>query len=457
MKDLYLLFSNYLSSDEIIDDATKIDSLLRDKRGRFYGRADIVLQPSSVESVKTIVKLCNQYAISITPQGGNTGLCGGAVPDGGVLLSMSRLNRIIKISPDDNSITVEAGATLYQVQQAALAVDRFFPLSLASEGSCQIGGNIACNAGGINVLRYGTMRALVLGLEVVLPDGSVVSHLSPLYKNTTGLDIQQLFIGSEGTLGVITAATLKLFNQPLETQTLWAACNNIEQCIELFHFLQKQSSGSLKSFELIGKNALLISLNDLQQKSPIEDYENNWHILCELEKYISIDSLPESLYKNGFRNIVFAQNDTQSKQWWRLRENISEAQKRYGVSIKHDIALPIGNLSDFISENSRHLQDLYPEIQLVVFGHLGDGSLHYNVFLQDMLDDRVYQHEDAINQLVYQDVFVHQGTCAAEHGIGLLKRNWLGNMKTSQELSLMCAIKQQLDPKNIMNPNKVYP
>ncbi|MBR7059358.1 MAG: FAD-binding oxidoreductase [Neisseriaceae bacterium] len=457
MNDLYLLFSDYLSSDEIIDDSSKVDSLLRDKRSRFYGRADIVLQPSSVASVQTIVKLCNQYAISITPQGGNTGLCGGAVPDGGVLLSMSRLNRIVNISPADNSITVEAGVTLYQVQQAAISVGRFFPLSLASEGSCQIGGNIACNAGGINVLRYGTMRALVLGLEVVLPNGEIVSHLSPLYKNTTGLDIQQLFIGSEGTLGIITAATLKLFYQPLETQTLWASFNNIEQCIELFHFLQKHSSGRLKSFELIGKNALLISSNDLQQAPPIIDSQDNWHILCELEKSISIDSLPESLYENGFRNIVFAQNEMQSKQWWCLRENISEAQKRYGVSIKHDIAVPIGQLSDFICKNSQRLQELYPESKLVVFGHLGDGSLHYNVFLSNALGNEIYQYENAINQLVYQDVFAHDGTCAAEHGIGLLKRNWLCNMKTEQELSLMRAIKHQLDPNNIMNPNKVYP
>ena len=340
------------------------------------------------------------------------------------------------------------------MQQAAKNAGLFFPLSLASEGSCQIGGNIAANAGGINVLRYGTMRDLVLGLEVVLPNGEIISSLQPLHKNTAGLDFKHLFIGSEGTLGIITAATLKLFFLPQQVETLWASCANINECINLLNILQKHSSGCLKSFELISHTALNISANDLHTTPPTNAA---WHILCEWEKTQNTERLPETLLQHGFEHILIAQNEQQRQNWWRLRENISAAQKRRGVSIKHDIALSIAALADFVAACEKNIQAAFANAQIVLFGHLGDGSLHYNIFLPDYPDKSVYQFENQINSIVYQAVLQHNGTIAAEHGVGILKKHWLKNMRNASELALMQAIKQHLDPYGIMNPHKVYP
>ena len=454
MKSLFDLFSSHLSVDEMVRDDNKIASLLLDRRERYKSRADIVLSPTSTQSVQNIMRICSQHKISVVPIGGNTGLCGGATIDGGVLLSLEKLNQIKPVNTADRCITVGSGSLLYQVQQAAENAGLFFPLSLASEGSCQIGGNIAANAGGINVLRYGTMRDLVLGLEVVLPNGELISQLSPLHKNTAGLDIKQLFIGSEGTLGVITAATLKLFPKPQAVETLWADCYSIDDCIKLLNLLQKHSSGSLKSFELISHAALMVSANDLRTTPPTNAA---WHILCEWEKTNHTDRLPETLLQHGFEHILIAQNETQRQNLWRLRENISAAQKRRGVSIKHDIALPIFALADFVEQSETAIKNAFPNAEIVLFGHLGDGSLHYNIFLPDYPDETAYQFENQINSIIYKIVLQKGGTIAAEHGVGVLKKHWLKNMRNASELALMQAIKQHLDPDNIMNPNKVYP
>lgn len=454
MMSLFDLFASHLSADEIVRDDDKISALLLDRRERYQSRADIVLSPISTQSVQNIMRICSAHKIPVVPIGGNTGLCGGATIDGGVLLSLDKFNQINPVNTADRCITVGSGCLLYQVQQAAKDAGLFFPLSLASEGSCQIGGNIAANAGGINVLRYGTMRDLVLGLEVVLPNGELISQLSPLHKNTAGLDLKHLFIGSEGTLGVITAATLKLFPQPQETQTLWADCVSIEECINLLNLLQKHSSGTLKSFELISHTALMISAQDLHIKPPTNA---KWHILCEWEQTHASDRLPETLLQHGFEHILIAQNVSQRQQWWRLRENISAAQKRRGVSIKHDIAVPIYALADFVAACEKNIQAAFSNAEIVLFGHLGDGSLHYNIFLPDNTDNSAYQFENQINSIVYQAVLQHNGTIAAEHGVGVLKKHWVAKMRSSAELALMKAIKQHLDPLNIMNPNKVYP
>ncbi|WP_373741766.1 FAD-binding oxidoreductase [Neisseria sp.] len=433
-------------------------SLLTDQRRRFTGRADIIVMPDSTAQIQKLMRFCTEHRIPVTPQGGNTGLCGAAVPDGGVLLNLSKLNRIRTISTADNSITVEAGAVLQNVQNAARRVGRLFPLSLASEGSCQIGGNIACNAGGLNVLRYGSMRDLVLGLEVVLPDGTLVSHLEPLHKNTTGYDLRHLFIGSEGTLGIMTAATLKLFALPQTTATAWVGLDSIEAATALLSAVQSRFAERLCSFELVSRFALDLSSAFSGIRQPVEA---QWHVLIELS-----DSLPDSnldalladfLMENHMENSVIAQSETERQQLWTLRENISAAQRKLGTSIKHDIATPIERVAEFVNNCGRDLQRQYPGIEIVVFGHLGDGSLHYNTFFADVLDNDVYRFEDAVNAAVYRHVLACGGTIAAEHGIGMIKNHWLPEVRSEAEITLMRAVKTHLDPHNIMNPGKLLP
>ena len=443
-----------LHEDEILRDA---DALLTDQRRRYTGKAALVLRPQSTESVQKIMRFCFANRIPVTPQGGNTGLCGAAVPQGGVLLNLGRLNRIRSISAADNAVTVEAGCILQNVQQAAAAAGRLFPLSLASEGSCQIGGNIACNAGGLNVLRYGTMRNLVLGLEVVLPDGSLVSQLAPLHKNTTGYDLKQLFIGSEGTLGVITAATLKLFALPQSDATAWVGTAGIGDAVRLLALVRDRFGERLSSFELVSRYALELSASFSSLKAPADA---DWHVLIELT-----DSLPqqdlgallaEVLLENGFDNAVLAQSEQERRELWTLRENISAAQRSLGASIKHDIALPIARVPEFADACSHELSARFAGIKIVLFGHLGDGSLHYNTFLPGHLDNSVYEAEAAINETVYRHVLALDGTIAAEHGIGSLKKHWLPQVRSAEEMALMRAVKQHLDPQNLFNPGKIF-
>ena len=338
----------FLSDAEIIE---ADDAFLLDQRRRYRGRADWVVQPASVENVQRVMRFCFEHGIAVTPQGGNTGLCGAAVPDGGLLLSLSRLNRIRSISLADNAITVDAGAVLQNVQQAAAEAGRLFPLSLASEGSCQIGGNIACNAGGLNVLRYGTMRDLVLGLEVVLPNGELISHLPPLHKNTTGYDLRHLFIGSEGTLGIITGASLKLFAQPQTTETAWVGVARISQAVELLTLMQTEFAERLCSFELVSRFALDLSADFSKIAGPVDA---PWHVLLELTDSVARDDLgdllAEFLLAHGFDNAVLAQSESERQNLWTLRENISASQRNLGASIKHDIAVPIERVTVIIQQ-----------------------------------------------------------------------------------------------------------
>lgn len=430
---------------------------LIDQRQRYTSEA-IVVQPKTVEQIQAIVRFCNTHKISLTPQGGNTGLVGGSYATEGIILNLSKLNRIRHLNLSDNTITVEAGCILQNVQLAAEQAQRFFPLSLASEGSCQIGGNIACNAGGLNVVKYGTMRQLVLGLEVVLPNGELISQLHPLHKNTTAYELKHLFIGSEGTLGIITAATLQLFAPAQTTETIWVGVEHIHQATHLLQIIQNQFAERVCSFELISNFALQLSAQYSHLNPPLQA---NWHILIELT-----DSLPQAplaeaitdlLIQHQFDNALLAQSEQQRKELWTLRENISPAQKALGVSIKHDIATPIEEVADFVQNCEQALQHHFPNIQIVVFGHLGDGSLHYNTFLPTQTDSSVYEKEEAINTIVYQQIQKHKGTIAAEHGIGCLKNHWLPLVRNEAEIALMRAIKQQFDPNNILNPNKLLP
>ena len=444
-----------LKESEIVDDAA---ALLIDQRRRYTGQADMVVQPHSVEAVQAVMKFCHEHRIPVTPQGGNTGLCGAAVPAGGVLLNLSKLNRIRKLNLADNAITVEAGCILQTVQQAAADVDRLFPLSLASEGSCQIGGNLACNAGGVNVVRYGTMRDLVLGLEVVLPGGELLTQLQPLHKNTTGYDLRHLFIGSEGTLGIITAATLKLSALPRTVEAAWVGVASIEQAVELLTLVQGRFAERLGSFELISRFALQLSAEFSQINAPLDA---DWHVLLELTDSVARedlgDLLADCLFEHGFENSVLATTDTQRQDLWTLRENISASQRRLGTSIKHDIAVPIERVAEFVEQCAPALQQAFPGIEIVVFGHLGDGSLHYNTFLPHILSNEAYRFEEPVNQIVYQHVLACEGTIAAEHGIGQVKNQWLPAVRSEAEIAIMRAIKAAVDPHQIMNPGKLLP
>ena len=428
-----------------------------DQRRRYFSPDTVVALPASVAAVQALVRFCRERGITLTPQGGNTGLVGGSCADGGVILNLSRINRIRHIDLADNAVTVEAGCVLDTLRAAVRDAGRFFPLSLASGGSCQIGGNIACNAGGLNVLRYGTMRNLVLGLEVVLPDGSLVSQLAPLHKNTTGYDLKQLFIGREGTLGVITAATLKLFALPQSDATAWVGTAGIDDAVRLLALVRDRFGERLSSFELVSRYALELSASFSSLKAPADA---DWHVLIELT-----DSLPqqdlgallaEVLLENGFDNAVLALSEQERRELWTLRENISAAQRSLGASIKHDIALPIARVPEFADACGRELAARFAGIKIVLFGHLGDGSLHYNTFLPGHLDNSVYEAEAAVNETVYRHVLALDGTIAAEHGIGSLKKHWLPQVRSAEEMALMRAVKQHLDPQNLFNPGKIF-
>ncbi|ULJ69175.1 FAD-binding oxidoreductase [Wielerella bovis] len=451
---LHTQLLTFLSPSEIPADQAPF---LLDQRKRYVSQNCLVVQPKSVENVQKIVRFCATNRIPITPQGGNTGTVGGSVAQSGIVLNVSKLNQIRNINLADNTITVDSGCILQNIQTAAAEVNRFFPLSLASQGSCQIGGNIATNAGGLNVLRYGTMRDLVMGLEIVLPNGEIVSHLPPLHKNTTAYELKHLFIGSEGTLGIITGATLKLFAPPQTIATAWIGVASIQAAVQLLSLVKNHFAERLCSFELISEFALQISAQHSRITPPTQ---SAWHILLELTDSLKRDDLgdllAEFLYQNHYENSVLAQSEQERQDLWTLRENISASQRALGANIKHDIAVPIVHVADFVANCSAELMQKYPEMQLVIFGHLGDGSLHYNTFLPVKNND-VYQYEDAINTIVYHHVIAQNGTIAAEHGIGSLKKHWLHTVRTPDEIALMRAIKAQLDPHGLFNPNKLLP
>ena len=452
-----------IQPNEIITDPDITKAYCTDQRGRYHGEVFTVVQPNTVISIQNIMRYCHEHRIPVTPQGGNTGLCGGATPhisvdNQGIILSLAKLNRLRALSYEDNTITVEAGMVLADLQATAERAGRYFPLSLASEGSCQIGGNIACNAGGLNVVRYGTTRNLVLGLEYVLANGEMVSHLTPLHKNTSGYEMYQQIIGSEGTLAIITAATLKLFAPPLSTLTAWVGVENIQSAIQLLGALKNHFAERISSFELISAQALSLSATYSHLKTPTE---SDWHILLELTDSIPeqnlIDPLISVLEQGNWINTIIAQSETDRSHLWTLRENISEAQRHLGASIKHDIAVPIEKIAEFIEDCQQQLHQAFPQSQTMLFGHLGDGSLHYNVFISNILTNEIYQYEESINKIVYESVLKYQGTIAAEHGIGQLKNQWLPRIRTQTEMNWMRAQKQQLDPHGILNVGKVLP
>jgi len=440
----------------------------RDWRGRKQGKALCVVRPGSTAEVAAVVKACADAGVPMVPQGGNTGLVMGSTPDDSgreVVLSLQRLNAVRSLDAANATLTVEAGCVLERLQQAADDAGFLFPLSLASEGSCTIGGNLASNAGGTQVLRYGNARDLCLGLEVVTPQGEIWHGLSGLRKDNTGLDLRNLFIGSEGTLGVITAATLKLFPKPAAQRTAWAAVPSVQAAVDLLSLAQQQLGAGLTGFEMMGQMALgLVAKHMPQLQIPfwqdapycvlveLSDTEREAHAQLQLERLFE-----DALTRGVVLDAVVAQSMAQSQELWHVRENISMAQAAEGLNIKHDIALPVSAIPTFVTYTDALLAQQLPGVRMVNFGHLGDGNLHYNVQCPLNTDAAVFlqTHEAQVNQWVYEAVKSFGGTISAEHGIGCLKADTLPHYKDPVALAMMRSIKQALDPKNVMNPGRM--
>ena len=438
-----------------------------DWRKRYHGRALAVVRPATTPEVAAVVGLCARHRVPIVTQGGNTGLVGASVPDASgtqVLLSLTRMNRVRAIDAANLTMTVDAGCVLQAVQEAAAAQGLLFPLSLAAEGSCTIGGNLATNAGGTQVLRYGNARELCLGLEVVSAAGEVWNGLSGLRKDNTGYDLRHLFIGSEGTLGVITGATLKLYPQPAAASTALAAVGSLADAVALLQLAQARLGAALTGFEVMGRYALgLVRQHFPQLAQPLPPHA--WTVLLEQSDSESaahaqalFEALLEAALDRGLiQDAAVASSLEQSKAMWHLRESIPMAQSIEGPNIKHDIALPISVIEAFVASTDAALLRTFPGVRLVNFGHLGDGNLHYNVQPPPEADAGAYlrEFEPAVNTLVYDAVTHFGGSISAEHGIGALKRDELVLRKSPVALSLMRAIKHALDPAGLMNPGRM--
>jgi FAD/FMN-containing dehydrogenase len=446
----------------------------QDWRKRARGQALCVVRPANTEEVAAIVRACAHartagVPVSLVPQGGNTGLVVGSTPDDSgtqIVLSLSRMKRVRSLDPANMTITVEAGCVLQAVQEAADQAGFLFPLSLAAEGSCQIGGNLATNAGGTQVLRYGNARDLCLGLEVVTAQGEVWDGLNGLRKDNTGYDLRHLMIGSEGTLGIITAATLKLFPKPAATLTAWACLPSLEAAVALLGMAQAQLASGLTGFEVMGSFALsLVAKHHPQQRLPAGSLESPYCVLLEnsdFESEAHARKRFESLMERAFEaelvhDAVIAENLAQAHALWHLRESIPLAQAEEGLNIKHDISLAVSRIPEFCAKTDALLQQAIPGVRLVNFGHLGDGNLHYNVQCPEGTDGHAFlrEQEARVNHIVYDSVHAHGGSISAEHGIGSLKRDELAHYKSPAALGMMRAIKQAIDPMNLLNPGRV--
>jgi len=450
-----------LGDDQVLEDDTDTAPFLNDWRGRYHGAAQCVVRPGSVEEVAAVVRACVQAGAPMVPQGGNTSLCGAATPDQtgqAVVVSLSRMNRILAVDAQNNTITVQAGCTLAAVQQAAQAVGRLFPLALASEGSCQIGGNLSTNAGGVQVLRYGNTRELTLGLQVVLPSGEVWDGLRGLRKDNTGYDLKHLFIGAEGTLGIITAAVLKLYPLPKTQTTCWLNIASPAAAVDLLNQAKSAFDAQLTAFELISETSLALVLKNIPGASR-PSAASPWYVLAEFsdaDPAAVAGWLGEQIEAGAVADGVLAGSVQQAKNLWSLRENISEAQKIEGVSIKHDIAVPVSRIPDFLALADAALSAAFPGIRVVAFGHVGDGNLHYNLSKPDAQDNAVFlASQPEVNRIVHDTVHALNGSISAEHGIGQLKREEILRYKSATEIGLMQMIRQTLDPHGLMNPGKL--
>jgi D-lactate dehydrogenase (cytochrome) len=456
-------FRKIVGERQAITDAADIEAYVTEERNLFHGRSPLVLRPGSTAEVSAICKLASEHKIALVPQGGNTGLVGGQTPHNGeVVVSLRRLDKIREVDVASNTMTCEAGVVLQIAQQKAADVDRLFPLSLGAEGSCTIGGNLSTNAGGTAALAYGVAREMALGLEVVLADGRVLGVLSKLKKDNTGYNLHNLFIGAEGTLGIITAATLKLFPKPRSIETAFVGLKSPDAALKLLAIAQSEAANSLTSFELLSEMAVDFSIrHGIDVRDPLAQ-KHAWYVLMELSSPGDDARTPlETILGRAMEDeivddAVIAANLTQRAGFWKLRDEMSSAQKPEGGSIKHDISVPVVTVPAFIIEANAAVVKLIPGARPVPFGHLGDGNLHYNVSQPigaNTADYLARWHE--MNAVVFAIVMRMGGSISAEHGIGVLKRDELPEVKDKTAIELMRAIKAMLDPLGIMNPGKV--
>ncbi len=456
-----------LGNKAVVSETEAMAPFLAEQRGRYQGVAPFVVRPASTAEVATAVRLCAEAGVPVVPQGGNTGLVAGGIPfaeDGAVLLSLGRLNRIREVNATDYSITVEAGCILQQVQEAAERADRLFPLSLGAEGSCQIGGNLSTNAGGVHVLRYGNARDLVLGLEVVLPDGRIWDGLRALRKDNTGYALKHLFVGAEGTLGIITAACLKLFPRPAETAVAFVAVRDPAAAVELLGRSRAATGDRVNAFELIPRIGLDFALKHVAGiEDPLQE-PSAWYVLVELASGRADGTLRENLEdflataaEDGLvSDAALAANQRQAQAFWAIREGMVEAQKFEGGSIKHDVSVAVSKVPDFIARATALVEEMVPGIRPVSFGHVGDGNVHFNLSQPVDADREAFLARwEEVNEAVHELVVEMGGSISAEHGIGRLKLAENARFKSAVELDLMRAVKQALDPRGLMNPGKV--
>ena len=448
----------------VITDPSDMAPYLHEERGLAVSTADLVVRPANVQEVSDVVRQCAESKTTIVPVGGSTGLVGGTLANGGVVLATDRLNSVIEVDPLNKTMTVETGCILIDLQNAAADQDCLFPLSLGAEGSCRIGGNLSTNAGGIGVLRYGNTRDLVLGLEVVLPSGEIWDGLNALRKDNTGYDLKNIFVGAEGTLGIITKAVLKLFPAPKTSMTVMAALPNLEAILDLFDQTRQLCGDRLTAFELISRIGMELGVAHIPGVIDPFESAHPFYALIQLTSSRENDDLRgeiEQVLEKAFENgavvdAVFAESDAQRQELWKIREEIPAAQTREGASIKHDVSVPVSKTVEFIIEASKRVSEALPGIRPCPFGHIGDGNIHYNLTQPiDMTAEDFMARYEEFNRIVHDLVVDMKGSISAEHGIGSFKRDELARYAAPAKLTLMRTIKQALDPDNLMNPGKI--
>lgn len=469
MSEVYARLKAVVGEKGFTEDPKDIAPHLEEWRSKYQGRSSLMLKPAATAEVAAILGICHDTGTPIVPQGGNSGLVGGQIPfHGEVLLSLKRMNKPPIVDTPGMTMTAEAGVVLAEAQRAAGDAGLLFPLSLSSEGSCTIGGNISTNAGGNHVLRYGMMRALVLGLEVVLADGRVLPMLKALHKDNSGYDLKQIFIGSEGTLGIVTAATLRLFARPAETVVAFVAVTSPAAALILLNHMQASTGGLLSAFELIPRIAVELVMKHIRGVRDPLHKPAPWYVLIEVSggngtglSDVVTNALVEAPFPPGaddnYTAATIAQNEMHAKEFWRIRESISEAQKREGASIKHDISVPVAAIPAFIEKATAAVLAKFPGARPVTFGHLGDGNLHFNFNAPPGRDAEFLADWDEMQLTVHDIVKEFSGSISAEHGIGSMKRDLLLRYKSTEELDAMRALKAAFDPKNILNPGKLVP
>jgi FAD/FMN-containing dehydrogenase len=456
MTELYERLAARLGPKGYATDAADLAPYLTEWRGAYVGQTPFLAMPASTDEAAAIVRLCAQAGAAITPQGGNTGLVGGQIPEGEVLVSMKRMNRIRSIDAANDSLIAEAGVVLANAQQAAADCDRLFPLSLASEGSATIGGLVSTNAGGVHVLRYGMMRDLVLGLEVVLADGRVLGGLKALRKDNTGYDLKQLFIGAEGTLGLVTAASLKLFPRPRARLVALAAVADAGHALDLLHRL-KAATGAVAAFEIMNRLSVdLVVKNLADRRDPMPGAAMMALIEFEAASEIGFREAIENAFAGAVEaevcgEVLIAENASQARDFWRIREDISAGHRPEGAQVNHDVSVPVSQTPAFLDIANAAVERAYPGARIVAFGHMGDGNFHYTVMQGEGADGDRFPAE-ALTQTVYKVAAQLQGSISAEHGIGVARKDDLLRYKDGESIALMRAVKRALDPNNVMNP-----